>query len=214
MVHNGIEYGDMQLISEAYDILKSVGGLTNEELAAVFDEWNKTELESFLVEITASIFKKKDEMGDGFLVDKVLDKTGMKVSKKLGICFAKAIFRLKGSNLRPRGYGPRTLPLRQAERLILIAVPAMKRANECQIRFSLRTPSTFSGQKIHPPGDFLKIGLFRVFSHILTQVHHLLAGNWQMDHPAGCRALYCCPHHGISPRRPFPLRPQRRTRRR
>lgn len=82
MVHNGIEYGDMQLISEAYDVLKTVGGLTNEELAAVFDEWNKTELESFLVEITASIFKKKDEMAEGFLVDKVLDKTGMKVSKK------------------------------------------------------------------------------------------------------------------------------------
>ncbi len=109
MVHNGIEYGDMQLISEAYDVLKNVGGLTNEELGAVFDEWNKTELESFLVEITASIFKKKDEMGEGFLVDKVLDKTGMKVSKKKK-------FRLMGSNHRPRGYGPRTLPLRQAER--------------------------------------------------------------------------------------------------
>ena len=79
MVHNGIEYGDMQLIAEAYDLLKTVGGLSNEELAAVFDEWNKSELESFLVEITASIFKKKDEYADGFLVDKVLDKTGMKV---------------------------------------------------------------------------------------------------------------------------------------
>ncbi|KAH7623365.1 hypothetical protein Ndes2526B_g01795 [Nannochloris sp. 'desiccata'] len=82
MIHNGIEYGDMQLISEAYDLLKTVGNLTNEELAAVFDEWNKSELESFLVEITASIFKKKDEMGDGFLVDKVLDKTGMKGTGK------------------------------------------------------------------------------------------------------------------------------------
>ena len=109
MVHNGIEYGDMQLISEAYDVLKIVGGLSNEELAAVFDEWNKSELESFLVEITASIFKKKDEMGSGFLVDKVLDKTGMKVSKKFR-------FRVQVSNLRPRGYGPRTLPLRQPER--------------------------------------------------------------------------------------------------
>jgi len=79
MVHNGIEYGDMQLIAEAYDVLKTVGGLTNEELAHVFDEWNKSELESFLIEITASIFKKKDEYADGFLVDKVLDKTGMKV---------------------------------------------------------------------------------------------------------------------------------------
>jgi 6-phosphogluconate dehydrogenase len=80
MVHNGIEYGDMQLIAEAYDVLKTVGGLTNEELAQVFTDWNKSELESFLIEISASIFKKKDEEGDGFLVDKVLDKTGMKVS--------------------------------------------------------------------------------------------------------------------------------------
>ena len=49
MVHNGIEYGDMQLISEAYDILKTVGGMNNEELAAVFDKWNKVGLASFLV---------------------------------------------------------------------------------------------------------------------------------------------------------------------
>lgn len=82
MVHNGIEYGDMQLIAEAYDVLKTVGGLTNEELGQVFDAWNKSELESFLVEITASIFKKKDEYADGFLVDKVLDKTGMKGTGK------------------------------------------------------------------------------------------------------------------------------------
>lgn len=79
MVHNGIEYGDMQLIAEAYDVLKNVGGLTNEELVQVFEGWNKGELESFLIEITASIFKKKDEEADGYLVDKVLDKTGMKV---------------------------------------------------------------------------------------------------------------------------------------
>ncbi|WPT13338.1 6-phosphogluconate dehydrogenase, decarboxylating 2 [Picochlorum sp. SENEW3] len=82
MVHNGIEYGDMQLIAEAYDVLKSVGGLSNEELAQVFDDWNKSELESFLIQITAAIFKKKDEQGDGFLVDKVLDKTGMKGTGK------------------------------------------------------------------------------------------------------------------------------------
>lgn len=82
MVHNGIEYGDMQLISEAYDVLKNVGGLSNEELAAIFDEWNRGELESFLIEITADIFKVKDEYGDGELVDKILDKTGMKGTGK------------------------------------------------------------------------------------------------------------------------------------
>lgn len=82
MVHNGIEYGDMQLISEAYDILKNIGGLTNEELAETFDEWNRGELESFLIEITGDIFKVRDEHGDGHLVDKILDKTGMKGTGK------------------------------------------------------------------------------------------------------------------------------------
>ncbi|KAL3694810.1 hypothetical protein R1sor_008461 [Riccia sorocarpa] len=82
MVHNGIEYGDMQLISEAYDVLKSVGGLSNEELHETFSEWNRGELESFLVEITADIFGVKDEEGQGELVDKVLDKTGMKGTGK------------------------------------------------------------------------------------------------------------------------------------
>ncbi|XP_047313675.1 6-phosphogluconate dehydrogenase, decarboxylating 2-like [Impatiens glandulifera] len=82
MVHNGIEYGDMQLISEAYDVLKSVGKLSNEELHQVFSEWNKGELLSFLVEITADIFSIKDDKAEGHLVDKVLDKTGMKGTGK------------------------------------------------------------------------------------------------------------------------------------
>ncbi|KAG6764135.1 hypothetical protein POTOM_031593 [Populus tomentosa] len=82
MVHNGIEYGDMQLIAEAYDVLKSVGKLTNEELCQVFSEWNKGELLSFLIEITADIFGVKDDKGEGYLVDKVLDKTGMKGTGK------------------------------------------------------------------------------------------------------------------------------------
>jgi 6-phosphogluconate dehydrogenase len=79
MVHNGIEYGDMQLIAEAYEVLRTIGGLSNEELAAVFAGWNAGELDSFLIEITARIFTVKDtEGGEGFLVDKILDKTGMK----------------------------------------------------------------------------------------------------------------------------------------
>lgn len=79
MVHNGIEYGDMQLIAEAYDLLKLAGGLTNEELATTFEEWNKGELDSFLIEITAAIFKKRDDLTeDGYVLDKILDKTGMK----------------------------------------------------------------------------------------------------------------------------------------
>jgi 6-phosphogluconate dehydrogenase len=82
MIHNGIEYGDMQLIAEAYDVLKNVGGLTNEELHEVFSAWNKTELESFLIEITAKIFTKKDEDGKTFIVDTILDKTGSKGTGK------------------------------------------------------------------------------------------------------------------------------------
>lgn len=82
MVHNGIEYGDMQLISEAYDILKTVGGLTNEELAATFAEWNQGELNSFLIEITANIMAKRDDENGAFLVDQILDKTGMKGTGK------------------------------------------------------------------------------------------------------------------------------------
>ncbi|CAH9114970.1 unnamed protein product [Cuscuta europaea] len=82
MVHNGIEYGDMQLIAEAYDVLKSVGKLSNAELHEVFSEWNKGELLSFLIEITADIFGIKDDKADGYLVDKVLDKTGMKGTGK------------------------------------------------------------------------------------------------------------------------------------
>ena len=59
MVHNGIEYGDMQLIAEAYDILHNALDMNTDEIGQVFDEWNKTELDSFLIEITADILKFK-----------------------------------------------------------------------------------------------------------------------------------------------------------
>ena len=84
MVHNGIEYGDMQLIAESYDILKNVGGLTNEELHSVFAEWNRGELDSFLIEITTKIFRKKDDKGN-YILDDILDKTGMKGTGKMTI---------------------------------------------------------------------------------------------------------------------------------
>ena len=63
MVHNGIEYGDMQLIAEAYHLMKSVLGMTPPEMADVFDEWNKGELDSFLIEITANILRFQDDKG-------------------------------------------------------------------------------------------------------------------------------------------------------
>ena len=80
MVHNGIEYADMQLISEAYTILKDVGKLTNDELHEVFDDWNKSELESYLIEITSDIFKVKE--GNSYLIDKILDVANQKGTGK------------------------------------------------------------------------------------------------------------------------------------
>jgi len=83
MVHNGIEYGDMQLICEAYHLLKEIGGLTNDELYTVFDTWNRGDLESYLIEITRDIFSVKDDLGGpGFLVDKILDVAGAKGTGK------------------------------------------------------------------------------------------------------------------------------------
>ena len=78
MVHNGIEYGDMQLIAEAYDILRTVVGCKADELSKIFSAWNSGVLSSYLIEITAKIFSKKDTEGAGFLVDKILDKAGQK----------------------------------------------------------------------------------------------------------------------------------------
>jgi 6-phosphogluconate dehydrogenase len=82
MVHNGIEYGDMQLIAEAYDVLRTLGGLSNEALADVFAEWNEGELQSFLIEITSRIFRTKDPLGPGELVDRIVDATAMKGTGK------------------------------------------------------------------------------------------------------------------------------------
>jgi 6-phosphogluconate dehydrogenase len=84
MVHNGIEYGDMQLISEAYDVLRVLGGLSNDELAATFAEWNAGELQSFLIEISAIILAKKDDQPgkSGHIIDRIVDKTGSKGTGK------------------------------------------------------------------------------------------------------------------------------------
>jgi 6-phosphogluconate dehydrogenase len=72
MVHNGIEYGDMQLISESYDILRNAAGLSLDELAEVFTEWNKGKLDSYLIEITGNVLRYRDEDGQP-LIDKILD---------------------------------------------------------------------------------------------------------------------------------------------
>ncbi|WP_156644451.1 NADP-dependent phosphogluconate dehydrogenase [Lentibacillus sp. JNUCC-1] len=82
MVHNGIEYGDMQLISEAYSLLKNVLGMDVDQLHQVFSEWNKGELDSYLIEITADIFTKKDDETGEPLVDVILDTAGQKGTGK------------------------------------------------------------------------------------------------------------------------------------
>jgi 6-phosphogluconate dehydrogenase len=95
MVHNGIEYGDMQLIAEAYDLLRNVLGLNDQQLHEVFAEWNTTdELNSFLIEITAEIFKQKDPETGKPLIDLILDSAGQKGTGRwtvvsaleLGVC--------------------------------------------------------------------------------------------------------------------------------
>ncbi len=78
MIHNGIEYADMQLIAEAYDLLRQSGGVSPEEIAEIFTEWNKGELESYLIEITAEVLKQKDAKTGKPLVDVILDAAGSK----------------------------------------------------------------------------------------------------------------------------------------
>lgn len=81
MVHNGIEYGDMQLIAEAYALLKGALNLSNDDLAKTFSEWNEGELSSYLIDITKDIFTKKDEEGN-YLVDVILDEAANKGTGK------------------------------------------------------------------------------------------------------------------------------------
>ena len=81
MVHNGIEYGDMQLICEAYQLMRDGLGMSNEEMHAVYAAWNKTELNSYLIEITADILGYKDENGNA-TVDYILDRAGQKGTGK------------------------------------------------------------------------------------------------------------------------------------
>ena len=81
MIHNGIEYGDMQLICEAYNLLSVALNLDADELSEVFNEWNEGELDSYLIQITAEIFAKKDEDGAP-MIDKILDTAGQKGSGK------------------------------------------------------------------------------------------------------------------------------------
>ncbi|QIW80557.1 NADP-dependent phosphogluconate dehydrogenase [Bacillus tequilensis] len=140
MVHNGIEYGDMQLISESYFILKQVLGLSADELHEVFAEWNKGELDSYLIEITADIFTKKDEETGKPLVDVILDKAGQKGTGKwtsqsaldLGVplpiitesVFARFISAMKEERVKASGLlsGPEVKPVTENREELIEAV--------------------------------------------------------------------------------------------
>lgn len=82
MVHNGIEYGDMEIIAESYHILKNIGGFTNQQISDIFAKFNKGKLQSYLIDITSKILKVKDPDADGYLIDKILDKSGQKGTGK------------------------------------------------------------------------------------------------------------------------------------
>nr|WGD72328.1 NADP-dependent phosphogluconate dehydrogenase [Bacillus subtilis]WGD88519.1 NADP-dependent phosphogluconate dehydrogenase [Bacillus subtilis] len=140
MVHNGIEYGDMRLISESYFILKQVLGLSADELHEVFAEWNKGELDSYLIEITADIFTKKDEETGKPLVDVILDKAGQKGTGKwtsqsaldLGVplpiitesVFARFISAMKEERVKASGLlsGPEVKPVTENKEELIEAV--------------------------------------------------------------------------------------------
>lgn len=86
MIHNGIEYGDMQLISEAYYVMKNILGKSNEEMADIFSRWNKGPLDSYLIEITSEILRRRDpESPEDYLVDKILDAAGQKGTGKWSV---------------------------------------------------------------------------------------------------------------------------------
>lgn len=82
MVHNGIEYADMQIISEGYSIMKNVLKMSNEEMADAFEKYNKGPLDSYLIEITRDVLREKDDIGEGYLIDKILDAARQKGTGK------------------------------------------------------------------------------------------------------------------------------------
>jgi 6-phosphogluconate dehydrogenase len=84
MVHNGIEYGDMQLIAEAYSVMKNMAGYENDKIADVFETWNEGKLQSYLIEITSDIFQYRESDGS-YLIDNILDTAGQKGTGKLSV---------------------------------------------------------------------------------------------------------------------------------
>jgi len=135
MVHNGIEYGDMQLICEAYQLMKDGLGMTNEEMHQVFADWNKTELDSYLIEITRDILGYKAENGEA-VVDKILDTAGQKGTGKWtaisaldeGVpltligeaVFARCLSAMKAERVEAEKRFPKTIPAFEGDRAAFI----------------------------------------------------------------------------------------------
>lgn len=129
----------MQLIAEVYDVLKHVLGMNNEEIADTFAQWNESELQSYLIEITEKIFRKKDEDGEGYIVDKILDKTGMKGTGRWTV--QEAAERGVAAPTIAASLDTRMLSGRKDERVAaakVLAAPAIPPADRAQVIEDLR----------------------------------------------------------------------------
>jgi 6-phosphogluconate dehydrogenase len=129
----------MQLIAEVYDILKHLLGMRNDEIADLFAEWNQGELQSYLIEITEKIFRKKDEDGEGYIVDKILDKTGMKGTGRWTV--QEAAERSVAAPTIAASLDTRMLSGRKDERVAaskVLAAPSINPADRAQVIEDLR----------------------------------------------------------------------------
>jgi 6-phosphogluconate dehydrogenase len=88
MVHNGIEYADLQLIAEVYDAMKTMLQMNNEEIADTFEKWNEGELSSYLLKITSTILRKKDAESGGYILDHIRGTAGMKGTGRVSVKYA------------------------------------------------------------------------------------------------------------------------------
>ncbi|MDZ4784587.1 MAG: NADP-dependent phosphogluconate dehydrogenase [bacterium] len=169
MIHNGIEYADMELIAESYDILRKVGGFTPQKLEEVFCNWNKGPLSSFLIEITSKIFAKQDDLADGFILDKILDKAEQKGTGRWTIEAALEL-----------GIPAPTLALAVESRNI--SAKKDLRAQILKVSSKAPTPKKFEGDLIKAVHDALyasKILAYAQGFHIISEAS--VKNGWQIN---------------------------------
>lgn len=171
MVHNGIEYADMQLIAEAYLLLKYAGGYSNRELAELFAQWNEGELKSYLIEITAGIFREKDEITGKELVDCIQDSAGQKGT----------------------GRWTSLESLKQGVNVSMITAACNARIMSNRVSEREKAKELFAAPKIHPAadkkafGEQVKNGLYTAKIAAYAQGFDLLhqaasAYGWELDY--------------------------------